>query len=147
MFALGQNYLKRELLAAKIINKRLSFWNHSLAFPFLSGLGSTFGNLVALIWSGLSVSRVYCRHKKWNLAVAVETLAETAWLMGCPSILELLLQIRKICGISDFGEFFLSISSISLRSLLNQLNDIFLWLSVMFIQFFHLVLYRNLPFL
>lgn len=147
MFALRQNYLKRELLAAKIINKRLSFWNHSLAFPCLSCSGSTFWNLVAFTLCGLSMSRFYCRHEKWKLAVAVETLAQTAWLMGCPSILELLLQIRKICGISDFGEFFLSISSISLVSLLNQVNDIFLWLSVMFIQFFHLVLQRSLPFL
>lgn len=147
MFALKRNYLKREPLAGKTINKRLSFWNRSLAFCRFSGSGSGFGNLVALALCGLSMSIVCCRHENWSLAVSVEILAQTAGLTGCPSILELLLQIRKICGISDFGKIFLSISSISLVSLLNQLNVILLWLAVMFIQIFYLVLYKNLPFL
>lgn len=112
MFALRQNYLRRELLAGEIINKKLSFWNHSLAFPWLSCLGSGFGNLVAFdLHNFINVRHLW---QAWELkpGSCCRNPSMNSTLMGCPSILELLLQIRKIRGMSDFGKFFLSISSI-----------------------------------
>lgn len=144
MFALKQNYLKRELHAGKKINKRLSFLNHNLVFPCLSCSDSEFRSLVPLTLDSLSMPGVSHRHENWNLAVAVEILTWAAGLMGFPRVLELLLKIREIsiCGISDFRNFpSLFQASLKCHCSISSMTCFSSWLQYSYFFFFYLVLY------